>query len=212
MSEAVFLSCPAVVATPSSTPSRAPALYFLGRASDAPADAPAFAFRLPCPPAWPDRAPSAWAAERRARRAYFAALDALRRGSVDPAEEAKARRLLQDLKSPIAGGAIRHFLRVFDLARRSGEPIIPTPPQPLTDLTVTAPPVGDILDSEGLAARYRWAFDWLAARRYVVGKGLRVDWRVRRMTLAGMVVIPITANEPIAPPRRRADPRTTASH
>ncbi|HEX6630659.1 MAG TPA: hypothetical protein VF048_06190 [Gemmatimonadaceae bacterium] len=183
-------------------PSRAPALYFVGRASDAPADAPSFAFRLPCPPAWPDRAPSAWAAERRARRAYFAALDALRSGSVDATEETKAKRLLKDLKSQVAGGAIRHFLRVFDLVRRGGGPVIPTPPQPLSELVVTAPPVGDLLDAEGLAARYRWAFDWLAARRYVVGKGLRVDWRVRRMTLAGLVIVPITATESSSPPRR----------
>ncbi|HEU4628941.1 MAG TPA: hypothetical protein VFS08_04325 [Gemmatimonadaceae bacterium] len=197
--------------TPSSAPSRAPALYFLGRPAGAPADAPAFAFRLPCPPAWPDRAPSAWAAERRARRAYFAALDALRTGAVDPEEEAKARRLMQDLKSPIASGAVRHFLRVFELVHRSGEPIIPTPPQPLAELTVTAPPTGDLLDAESLAARYRWAFDWLAARRYVVGKGLRVDWRMRRMTLAGLVVVPIaTGTAPLAP--RSAEHRVTASH
>jgi hypothetical protein len=211
MSEAEFLCSPAVVATPSSTPSRAPALYFLGRASGAPADVPSFAFRLPCPPAWPDRAPSAWAAERRARRAYFAALDALRSGTVDPTEETKARRLLKDLKSPIAGGAIRHFLRVFDLVRRHGGPIIPTPSQPLTELVVTAPPVGDLLDPEGLAARYRWAFDWLAARRYVVGKGLRLDWRVRRMTLAGLVIVPITAKEPSPPARRRSEHRAAVS-
>lgn len=199
------------MATPSSAPSRAPALYFLGRAAGAPADAPAFAFRLPCPPAWPDRAPSAWAAERRARRAYFAALDALRTGAVDPAEEAKAQRLLQDLKSPIASGAVRHFLRVFELVHRSAEPIIPTPPQPLAELVVTAPPMGDLADPDALTARYRWAFDWLAARRYVVGKGLRVDWRVRRMTLAGLVIVPITASESSPAPRRRPAARVAAS-
>ena len=40
-----------------------------------------------------------------------------------------------------------------------------------------------------LASRFRWALEWLDARRYVVGgKRLRLDWQVRRMTLGGVVV------------------------
>src|SRR5690606_12666609 len=62
-------------------PMRAPALYvsgFVDRETDG-AVVP-FNFRLPCPPSWDDRLPGAWAAERRARRAYFATLDSLRTG------------------------------------------------------------------------------------------------------------------------------------
>jgi hypothetical protein len=179
----------AVVATPPSAPTRAPALYFVGVLPPAAGGTP-FSFRLPCPPVWDDRAPSAWAAERRARRAYFATLDALRTGRVDEEEDRKARRLLGDLRSATARGAVTHFLRVFDMVRRGGgEAIVPTPPAPLPELVVTAPPVG-IMAPEALAARYRWAFEWLDARRFVVGRGLRVEWQVRRITPQGIVVVP----------------------
>ena len=177
---------------------RAPALYF---AAVLPPEhgGGTFAFRLPCPPAWEDRAPAAWAAERRARRAYFAALDALRTGVVDEEQATKARRLLHDLKSASARGVVTHFLRIFAMVRQSGGAhIIPTPPVPLAELRVTAPPMG-LTTTEALDARYRWALEWLEARRFVPGRGLRLHWQVRRMTLQGVEVVPV---EPTTPPLR----------
>ena len=188
MSELVSPRRPTVVVVPPySAPARAPALYLAGRSSSDPA-APPFRCRLPCPPSWDDRAPGARAAERRARRAYFAALDALHTGAVDEEDAEKCARLAQELKSNAARGAVTHFLRIFALVRRAGGPVLPAPAAPLEELTITAPPVG-VTEPDLLATRFRWALEWLDARRYVVGgRRLRVDWQVRRMTLGGVVV------------------------
>ena len=177
---------PAVPSHPA--PARAPALYLTGRPSSDPS-APVFRCRLPCPPSWDDRAPGARAAERRARRAYFAALDALHTGAVDEDDADKCARLARELKSNAARGAVMHFLRIFALVRRTGgAPVLRAPAAPIDELTITAPPVG-VTEPDLLAERFRWALEWLDARRYVVGgKRLRVDWQVRRMTLGGVVV------------------------
>ncbi|HEX5580532.1 MAG TPA: hypothetical protein VFX39_03075 [Gemmatimonadaceae bacterium] len=140
------------------------------------------AFRLPCPPAWDDRRPAAWAAERRARRAYFATLDALRTGSIDPVEEAKIGRLLDDLRSSSAQQTLRHFQRILDHVRGlAGRPTIPGPPAPMRSVVIAAPSQRGPRRPPDLTARYRWALDWLEARHYVAaGKELRVDWRFRK--------------------------------
>ena len=166
----------------SPVPTRAPALYIAAFVEEGDGTVVPFHFRLPCPPLWDDRQPGAWAAERRARRAYFAALDALRTGAVDAEEEAKAERLRRDLRSQTALTAVGHFHRVFELVhRRDGTPVVPTPPAPLRAAVITVPPgPGSIRPSE-LEARYRWTLDWLQARRFFVGKGLILDWRIRRV-------------------------------
>jgi hypothetical protein len=149
---------------------------------------------------WNDRAPAAWAAERRARRAYFVTLDALRTGRVDEGEATKAQRLVADLRSATARGAIAHFLRIMDaVRRRGGGPVLPTPPAPLAELVVTAPPVTGATEPTELESRYRWALEWLAARHYVVGRGLRLHWQLRRVTLNGVVVVPADARVPGSP-------------
>jgi hypothetical protein len=184
---------------PQSPPARAPALYFVGTLPDADGGR-SFNFRLPCPPTWHDRAPSAWAADRRARRAYFATLDALRSGRVDEEEVAKSQRLLADIRSMSARAALTHFLRIMDTVREGdGVPVIPTPPAPLSELVVTAPAMGGTPDPTELARRYRWALEWLEARRYVVGRGLQLQWLVRRMTLHGVVVVPAEGRPTAAP-------------
>lgn len=164
---------------------RAPALYvagFVDRESDG-AVVP-FTFRLPCPPSWDDRQPGAWAAERRARRAYFATLDAMRTGVVDQTESTKLDRLLNDLRSRNASSAVGHFRTVMDFVRRlGGKPVISAPPAPLDAVVITAPPspTGGVRPSD-LSERYRWALDWLTTRRFLAVKELRVEWRVRRVT------------------------------
>lgn len=185
---APFRPAPAVPSYPAAAPTRAPALYLTGHSAADPS-APAFACRLPCPPNWDDRAPGARAAERRARRAYFAALDALHTGTVDAEDEAKCARLAGELRSNAARGAVTHFLRIFALARRAaGTPLLAAPAAPLETVTITAPAVG-VTEPDLLAARFRWALEWLDARRFVVGgKRLRVQWQVRRITLGGVVV------------------------
>ena len=138
-----------------------------------------FQFRLPCPPVWQDRRPAAWAAERRGRRAYFTALDALRTGAVDEAEAAKVERLYAEVRSESARASLRHFRRILDTVRRAGGPIIPTPDAPLTTLVITAPPSTGNIAPAALAERYHWSMEWLCARRYIVAKELRLEWQVR---------------------------------
>lgn len=169
--------------TSSRAPTRAPALYLAGFVDREPdGEVVPFSCRLPVPPSWDDRRPGAWAAERRARRAYFATLDALRTGAIDPDEEAKLQRLAQDLRSATALEAMRHLQRILDFVRESaGRVVVPTPPAPLASVVITAPPGGSTRPPD-LEARYRWALEWLQARRYLVGKSPRVEWRIRRVT------------------------------
>lgn len=174
--------------TPSYSPgatTRAPALYVSGFVDREPDGATVpFNFRLPCPPAWDDRLPGAWAAERRARRAYFATLDALRTGAVDPVESAKIERLLADLRSKTARATVRHFQRVLDFVERLGNSaVVPAPREPMTAVVIGAPSgsANGVRPVE-LAERYGWALEWLSTRRFVVSKGLRVEWRLRRAT------------------------------
>ncbi|MHB1224130.1 MAG: hypothetical protein ACYC2G_08835 [Gemmatimonadaceae bacterium] len=151
-----------------------------------------FAFRLPCPPTWDDRLPGAWAAERRARRAYFATLDALRTGAVNAVETAKIERLLADLRSRTAQTTMRHFQRVIDfVGRPGGGAVVPAPAEPMTAVVIDAPPLPVASTRPvDLATRYRWALEWLSTRRFVASKGLRVEWRVRRPTpSAGMQAV-----------------------
>lgn len=166
-------------------PTRAPALYVSGLVESGPdGKAAPFSFRLPCPPAWDDRLPGAWAAERRARRAYFATLDALRTGDVNPVETAKIERLLGDLRSQTARAAVSHFQRVLDFVDRPGtSAVIPAPSAPMSAVVISVPPNPPTRRrSTDLEARYRWALEWLSTRHFVVSKGLRVEWRVRRAT------------------------------
>jgi len=178
-------AAPAVpaVAVPSTVadPTRAPALYCEGYVG-LDSSAEPFLFRLPVPPAWEDRRPTAWAAERRARRAYFTALDALRTGSVDAVESAKVDRLHEEVRSETARATLRHFRRILATVRTAGQPILPTPPAPLTTLVITAPPSNGSMAPEALAERYRWALDWMSARRYIVAKDLHLEWQVRSLS------------------------------
>lgn len=163
---------------------RAPALYVAGFVDREPDGAVVpFTFRLPCPPSWDDRQPGAWAAERRARRAYFATLDALRTGVVNQAESAKLDRLLHDLRSRSASAAMAHFRVVMEFVRQlGGEPVIQPPPAPLTAVVITAPPSPAGGRAAELAGRYRWALDWLTTRRFLAPREPRIEWRVRRVT------------------------------
>ena len=171
------------MSTSTVAPMRAPALYVTGFAEREPGGTVTpFSFRLPCPPTWDDRPPGAWAAERRARRAYFATLDALRTGTIDPQDEVKISRLLDELRSGTAATAVRHFQRVLAYVHHlAGRPTLPAPPAPMRAVVITAPPPGPVRPVE-FEARYRWALEWLDARRYVVSKGLRIEWRIRRAT------------------------------
>ena len=156
-------------------PLRAPALYVTG--SPGAGGAP-ISFRLPCPPAWDDRPPAVRAAERRARKAYFAALDALSRGEVNEDAAGKLRRLVTDVRSLSARGALEHLLRVFGFVRREAAegPVLVAPAEPCARVAIGIPAAQWSTDGARLADRYAWPLEWLRMHRFVVGKALVVDW------------------------------------
>ena len=155
-------------------PPRAPALYFSGRLPGLAAP-----FRLPLPPDWAGRPPAVRAAERRARKAYFAALDALHLGQVNGDAVGKLDRLVADLRVGTANRAVEHLLRVFAfVGRTGGRPVLAAPGEPLAQLTVTVPAEMWSSDRERMAARLAWPLEWLRMRRFIVGKELELEWRL----------------------------------
>ena len=159
----------------SGRPLRSPALYVAG-GSTTDDQAPLF-LRLPTPPCWDDRPPSARAAERRARKAYFAALDALYQGQVSDEAVSKLQRLVADVRSTSARGALEHLLRVFGFVRREeARPVLVAPPAPCARITIGVPANEWDADRTRLADRYAWPLEWLRMRRFVIGKSLVIDW------------------------------------
>jgi hypothetical protein len=118
------------------------------------------------------------AAERRARKAYFAALDALHLGQVNADAVGKLHRLVADLRAGTASRAVEHLLRVFAFAgRAAGRPVLPTPSEPLAQLTVSVPAELWSSDRERMATRLAWPLEWLRMRRFIAGKELEIEWR-----------------------------------
>ena len=156
------------------SPPRAPALYF-----SAPASSPtSIAFRLPCPPVWDDRQPSVWPAERRAREAYVATLEALATGTVPPEQAVKIQRLASEVRSVSARLTLEHLLRVLGFVRNHGRAVLPPPEAPLTSVVATVPLPPQGAGEEGLRRRYAWALEWLQTRRYLATRNLSIEWRV----------------------------------
>lgn len=163
------------MAAASQSSTRAPALYFSAPPSSS---SPSFSFRLPCPPAWDDRQPSVWAAERRARKAYIAVLEAMATGTVPGEQSRKVQRLATEVRSASARLGLEHLLRVLGFVRRHGQPVLPPPPAPLSTVIATVPLPPQGAGEEGLRRRYAWALEWLQTRRYLASRNLSIEWRV----------------------------------
>jgi hypothetical protein len=180
---------------PSPPSARGPALYVLGWESAtgaAPLGSPAgspVAFRLPCPPTL-DQPLGVAAGERRVRKAYFATLDALRTGHVDPDAEGKLARLTREVRSLGARRELQRLQRVQRFVREqaAGWPVIAAPRAPLARVVATVPAgraapradeplIDQPLVDERFAHRYAWALDWLRMHRWVAGRGLTLEWR-----------------------------------
>ena len=159
-------------------PSRAPALYVAGFAAGE--SEPVVVFRLPGPPAWPGRPLGGWAAERRARKAYFAVLDAMRTGLVQEEQASALARLVRDVRSDAAREALAHLQRVLHAVTRTpAAPLLDAPPAPLTavELAPVGPPGGAAERGRPMDDRYAWALDWLRTRGLIATSGLTVRWR-----------------------------------
>jgi len=157
-------------------PVRAPAVYFAGRVRAS--GAAAIVFRLPVPPNLDAVRAAAWAIERRAKRAYFAALDAMRTGHVDAEQAAKLDRLVAEASSPAAQTVLGHLKRVMDAAVREGkeEPLLPPPPAPFDSIVATSPDAWVASEADP-TTRLAWPLEWLRTRGYIVGgKGLEYRW------------------------------------
>jgi hypothetical protein len=117
---------------------------------------------------------------------YFAVLDAMRSGMVDPALRARLARLIADAR-PRADDMLRHLMRVLDAVARharetGGRPLIPPPPAPLADviveLSTISPPVAGRLAGDTVAEILRWPVEWLQTRGLTVGKATQIDCRI----------------------------------
>jgi hypothetical protein len=122
----------------------------------------------------------ALAAERRVRKAYFATLDALGTGVVDPERLARLGRLVAEVRSATTRAGLEHLRVVQRFVRRAaaGWPVIVPPEVPFDRVVVTAPFDAEARpDAAELERQYAWALDWLRMHRWLAGRGATIEWR-----------------------------------
>ncbi|HXY32274.1 MAG TPA: hypothetical protein VEI06_16320 [Gemmatimonadaceae bacterium] len=158
-----------------SCPLRAPALYIEGRQ----ADGATREFRLPLPPSRIQHRGHIRAFERRAKKAYFAALDGLRTGAPSSQHLAKLSRLAAEARHKSATDILNHLVSVLNAAAivAGGTPVLPPPPTPLESIVVHCRMAHAQADSE-LSELLAWPLEWLKTRGYVASRQLEVLWRV----------------------------------
>jgi hypothetical protein len=150
---------------------RAPALIVRGRSSS---DGDTrYRFRLPVPPVPTGGSYAAHAVERRAKKLYFAVLDAMRTGVVEPTLRGKLTRLIVEAR-PRPDYMLRHLMRVLDaVARRAretgGKPLLPLPPAPMAEIDVAMPP------ALGVHEALRWPLEGLPPRGHALATRARVS-------------------------------------
>jgi hypothetical protein len=116
--------------------------------------------------------------ERRARKAYFAALDALRTGLIAEDRHIKLLRLTEEVRSGSAKTALEHLERVLAAVARREEsaPLLPAPTR-LLELTASVPR-NALVGHESFEVRFAWTIEWLRTRGYLTGMEQAVRWRV----------------------------------
>jgi len=150
---------------------RAPALIVRGRSSS---DGDTrYRFRLPVPPVPTGGSYAAHAVERRAKKLYFAVLDAMRTGVIEPTLRGRLTRLILEAR-PRPDYMLRHLMRVLDaVARRAretgGKPLLPLPSVPLAEIDVSMPSV------VGVHEAIRWPLEWLQTRGLALAKSANVS-------------------------------------
>ena len=150
---------------------RAPALIVRGRSSS---DADTrYRFRLPVPPVPSGGSYAAHAVERRAKKLYFAVLDAMRTGVIEPTLRGRLTRLILEAR-PRPDYMLRHLMRVLDaVARRAretgGKPLLGLPPAPLAEIDVSMPA------AVGVHEAIRWPLEWLQTRGLTLAKSASVS-------------------------------------
>ncbi len=160
------------------TPLRAPALHVVGHSVEP--DAEPCRFRLPYPPTAAVGLRAAHALERRAKKAYFAALDALYTGGVDAGRRAQLVRLALEARARDAHDVLTHLITVMDAVGRLAQPrsLLPLPTAPLRELEVTLQPGSLARSTKSLAttaACLEWPLEWLRTRGLILSQGLKIS-------------------------------------
>lgn len=142
-------------------------------------------FHLPLPPLAGAGARAVHALERRAKKAYFAVLDAMRTGIVDADRAAQVSRLAGEARArrsaDTASEALDQLVWVMGAvaAGVAGAPLLPHLSEPLAALVVgvTSASASALLvpsPSEALPEFLRWPLEWLQTRGFTVPTGLDV--------------------------------------
>jgi len=157
---------------------RAPALHVVGRPVEP--GAPLLEFRLPYPPMPAAGLRAAHALERRAKKSYFAALDALRTGAVDAGRRGQLVRLALEARARDAHDVLAHLVCVMDAVARLAQPhpLLPRPNSPLRHLQVTLQPGPLGPPARGRAATaacLEWPLEWLRTRGYIPARGVEIS-------------------------------------
>lgn len=166
------------------TPDGAPMLRLEGRL---PGNADAIiVFHLPIPPLVGVGARAVHALERRAKKAYFAVLDAMRTGIVDADRCAQVVRLAVEVRgrrsTDMASEQLDQLVWVLGAvaAGVAGAPLMPQLSAPLAALVVgvTSASASALVprSGEALAELLQWPLEWLRTRGVTVTTGLDVRW------------------------------------
>jgi hypothetical protein len=169
---------------PRTPASQAPMLRMEGRVLGT-GDVPVV-FHLPLPPVAGAGARAVHAVERRAKKAYFAVLDAMRTGIVDADRSAQLARLAGEVRTGrsenTASEALDQLVWLMGAIAAGviGAPLLPKLSEPLVALvvgvTVTSASASALAprSAEALAEVLRWPLEWLQTRGVIVTQGLEV--------------------------------------
>jgi hypothetical protein len=139
-------------------------------------------FHLPLPPLGGAGVRAVHALERRAKKAYFAVLDAMRTGVVDADRIAQLRRLASEVRTrrstEMVAETLEQLMGVMGAiaAGMGGAPLLPELNQPLAALAIGLSSASAPLpaSAEALADILRWPLEWLRTRGVTVANGLEV--------------------------------------
>ena len=143
-------------------------------------------FHLPLPPLGSRGLRTVHAVERRAKKAYFAVLDAMRTGVVDADRNAQLRRLAGEVRTRANGAMIVDALQQLVTLMggiatgMGGAPMLPELNQPLVALVIGLTSGSAPLPSSAdpLSEMLHWPLEWLHTRGVTVARGLEIRWAV----------------------------------
>ena len=144
-------------------------------------------FDLPFPPLGGAGVRAVHALERRAKKAYFAVLDAMRTGVVDAERVGQLRRLAGEVRTrrsaEMVADALEQLIGVMGTIATGmgGAPVLPELNQPLAALVIglRSTPASLPASAESLSEVLRWPLEWLRTRGVTVANGLEIRWAVQ---------------------------------